>query len=127
MGQNDMENTQTSVQNNNNESFMPFINVEEGIKRLMNNRTLYLKLLNNFQGRYLTQKIIEAIDAKNYEAVAQSAHTLKGVAANLSLTALSEITLQIELLAKQSSDAVHLKEKLNETAEKTLTFIAQLT
>jgi HPt (histidine-containing phosphotransfer) domain-containing protein len=106
---------------------MPFINVEDGVKRLMNNRALYLKLLNSFQGRDLAQKIIDAIDSKNYEAIAHAAHTLKGVAANLSLTALSEISLQIESLSKQLNDASHLKEKLNETVEKTLDLIARLT
>jgi HPt (histidine-containing phosphotransfer) domain-containing protein len=120
-----MENTEKSAQNNN-EVFMPFINVEDGLKRLMNNRALYLKLLNSFQGKDLAQKIIEAIDGKNCEAVGQAAHTLKGVAANLSLTALYDISLQIELVAKQSNDAEQLKEKLRETVEKTLDLIAQL-
>ncbi|MDR1124420.1 MAG: Hpt domain-containing protein [Elusimicrobiota bacterium] len=122
-----MENLQTSEQHQDYGDFVPFINVEEGIKRLVNNRALYFKLLNNFQGRDFAQKIIDAANDKNYEAVAQAAHTLKGVAANLSLTALSEISLQIELLAKQSRDIGHLKEECTETVEKTLSLIARLT
>ena len=76
------------------------IKVDEGIKRVMNNKTLYKKLLTSFKGRELVDGIIDAINNNNKEEVVKNVHNLKGVAANLAIAALADVSVQIEASLK---------------------------
>ncbi|MDR1127062.1 MAG: Hpt domain-containing protein [Treponema sp.] len=79
------------------------INQEEGLKRLMNNQRLYTKLLNKFKAEMNLDEFKRFIAAQDYENAQISAHTLKGISGNLSLTALYEQATAIESQIKDRS------------------------
>jgi len=77
-----------------------YVNVEEGLKRVMNNSKLLAKLFKKFKDDKNLNDI-EAAFAANDTAKAQvSAHTLKGLSANLSLTELYKQVLELETQIK---------------------------
>ncbi|TIH12069.1 response regulator [Marinifilum sp. JC120] len=74
------------------------INVRAGLSKVSGNRKLYKKLLGQFQSKYLdTPQEIRAQnqDGQNEEAT-RTAHTVKGVAANLGFDALSKSAGEVE-------------------------------
>ena len=82
------------------------IAVEEGIKRVVNNKKLYHRLLKTFSGRKMADQIIEAAQKNEFKEAADRCHALKGTAGNLAMRPLAEVTTQIEerLLAGESAD-----------------------
>jgi HPt (histidine-containing phosphotransfer) domain-containing protein len=79
------------------------VDVEDGLKRIMNNTKLYVKLLVKFK-EDTNLRDLEAALASGENAKAQvSAHTLKGIAANLSLIELQKQSLEIETQIKSGS------------------------
>jgi HPt (histidine-containing phosphotransfer) domain-containing protein len=73
-----------------------YVNIEEGVKRLMNNTGLYAKLLTKFKDDTKLNELDAALKAGDMEKAKSSVHTLKGLAANLSLTELYKQSLEIE-------------------------------
>jgi len=80
-----------------------YINEEEGKKRLMNNGKLYAKILTKFKTDTNIDDLITFADAQNWENAQSAAHTIKGIAANLSLTALFNDALDVETQLKGKS------------------------
>lgn len=74
------------------------MDVNNTVKRFMGNETLYLKFLNKFQADQSVANIQQYIAEQNAEEAFKSAHTLKGVAANLGL----------DPIAQHASDIVEL-------------------
>lgn len=79
------------------------IDVEDGLKRVMNNGKLYARLLTKFKEDTNLKEMEDAITAGDMEKAKVSAHTLKGLAANLSLIALQKEALEIETQIKSGS------------------------
>jgi HPt (histidine-containing phosphotransfer) domain-containing protein len=77
-----------------------YINYDEGVKRVMNNAKLYVKLLTKFKTDTKLDDLDAALAAGDLEKAQTAAHTLKGVAANLSLTELYKQTLELETQIK---------------------------
>jgi len=77
-----------------------YIDIEDGRKRVMNNIKLYAKLLTKFKEDTNLNSLEEAIQAADMEKAKISAHTLKGLAANLSLKELHRQSLEIETQIK---------------------------
>lgn len=100
----------TNTENKNNPSNIPLpdqlpgIDVQQGIIRTQYNITLYLKMLSDFQRSYAssTKLIVNACSENDRETVERLAHTIKGLAANLSANPLAEIAAEIEALAESS-------------------------
>jgi len=84
--------------------YLPHINVDEGVKRVANNKKLYLTLLGRFNARQMTDDLLKAINSKDSTSIIQAAHALQGAAGNLGLPALRDITSTIELEAKKGTD-----------------------
>ena len=74
--------------------------VEEGLKRVMNNKNLFTRLLNNFKGRSMVNDIVQAVEKNDPEEISKAVHTLKGVAANLAMHLLAATLEQMELKLK---------------------------
>jgi two-component system sensor histidine kinase/response regulator len=89
-----------------------YINVEEGMTRVMNNTQLYVKLLNKFKTGTNPDKLLAALEAGDYEKAQVEAHSIKGVAANLSLSALFQEALELETRIKARSAGVEAAEAL---------------
>jgi len=80
-----------------------YINEEEGKKRVMNNGKLYAKLLTKFKND-TNLKDLEAFCAvQEWDKAQAAAHTIKGIAANLSLTELFNQSLNVETQIKGKS------------------------
>lgn len=64
------------------------VNVEEGMKRLMNNEALYVKMLGKFLDAVKNTNVMACFESGDLEAAVSKAHNLKGVTGNLSITPL---------------------------------------
>ncbi|MCR4814403.1 MAG: EAL domain-containing protein [Lachnospiraceae bacterium] len=88
---------------------------EDGVKRCAGNEAFYLKLVPKAleEGKYT--ELANQIGEKNFEAAFETAHALKGVLANLSITPLYDVICEItELLRnRQDVDYSALLEKMN--------------
>jgi HPt (histidine-containing phosphotransfer) domain-containing protein len=80
-----------------------YINAEEGKKRVMNNAKLYVKLLTKFRADTNLDELCAAVEAQDWEKAQGAAHTIKGVAANLSFTELFKQSLEVETQIKGKS------------------------
>ena len=79
------------------------INVEEGSKRVVNNTKLYAKLLAKFMEDPSFNNIGIALAEGNIESAKGHTHTLKGLAANLSLSELYKQCVELEVQIKSGS------------------------
>ena len=77
-----------------------YLDFAEGIKRVMNNAKLYVKLLTKFRNDTNLGALEADIAAGDMEKAQNAAHTIKGVAANLSLTELFKQSLELETQIK---------------------------
>jgi HPt (histidine-containing phosphotransfer) domain-containing protein len=95
-----------------------YINIDEGLKRLVNNGKLFAKLLNKFKAENagLLDEALGYTDAEDFEKAKISIHTLKGVASNLALTELYKQTLETETQIKAGA----VKEETRESVKKCL-------
>lgn len=64
------------------------IDLSTTIERFGNNETIFTKFLKNFSEDKTFNILCEAVENKNYDNIEKSAHTLKGIAANLGLKTL---------------------------------------
>jgi HPt (histidine-containing phosphotransfer) domain-containing protein len=98
-----------------------YINFDEGIKRVMNNAGLYIKLLSKFKTDTKLDELLTLLAAGDYENAQVAAHTLKGVSANLSLTMLFtqvlELETQIKARAVNPDQIETVKTVFNETIQ----------
>jgi HPt (histidine-containing phosphotransfer) domain-containing protein len=85
------------------EQRMIYFNQEEGLKRVVNNKKLYLRLLNSFKADESFTHLLDYIQAQDYEKAQSAAHTVKGISGNLSLTALYEQSITLESQLKSGS------------------------
>jgi HPt (histidine-containing phosphotransfer) domain-containing protein len=77
-----------------------YVNFDEGAARVMNNTKLYIRLLGKFKADTNLPELAAHLAAGDLEKAQISAHTLKGLAANLSLTELFERTRDLETQIK---------------------------
>ena len=80
-----------------------YLNEEDGKKRVMNNGKLYAKLLGKFRDGTSLGELLKFAEAQDWEKAQAEAHTIKGVAANLSLTELYNQSLDVETQIKGKS------------------------
>ena len=79
------------------------INEEEGKKRVMNNGKLYAKLLTKFKTDTNLNNLMDFADTQDWDNAKAAIHTIKGIAANLSLTELFNQSLDVETQIKAKS------------------------
>ena len=106
---------------------MNAINVEEGLNRVVNNVTIYKRLLKNFSGRKLVSEIIDNVNNNDFSAAATSCHALKGVAANLAMHPLADVTARIEKTLKASQNPSSLLDELQESITQVESAIEEIT
>jgi len=80
-----------------------YINEEEGKKRVMNRVDIYIRLLNKFKTETNLDDLLAYSVAQDWEKAQAAAHTIKGIAANLSLTELFNQSLDVETQIKGKS------------------------
>jgi HPt (histidine-containing phosphotransfer) domain-containing protein len=97
------------------------INVDEGAKRVMNNTKLFAKLLLKFKDDKSVSELDTALAAGDLTKAQSIIHTLKGLAANLSLTALHNLSITIESKIKEGSVNPDQVTELKNIYDQTLT------
>ena len=100
-----------------------YLNEEEGKKRIMNNAQLYVKLLTKFKAGTSLDALVSAAGAQDWEKAQTEAHTIKGIAANLSLTELYNQSLDVETQIKGKALKTESLESLKNCFAITLTEI----
>jgi HPt (histidine-containing phosphotransfer) domain-containing protein len=80
-----------------------YVDVQEGSKRVVNNTKLYAKLLGKFKDDQSIKQLETALSGGDMTGAKEHAHTLKGLAANLSLIELFNKCLEIETQIKSES------------------------
>lgn len=76
------------------------IDVKKGMALINNNPKLYTRLLNSFSTNTLMTEFINAIEVGDTATAAAKAHAIKGLAGNLSLTAIAELIVPMEASLK---------------------------
>ena len=65
------------------------IDYDDGVKRLLGNSMIFEKCLLKFHNDESFARLKQELESGNCEEAFKAAHNLKGVAANLSMTAIS--------------------------------------
>ena len=78
--------------------------VDEGLMRCMNNTDFYLMLVGKALKDDRLEQLAQQIAAKDLAAAFETAHALKGVYANLSLTPLTKPVVQMTELLRCGTD-----------------------
>jgi HPt (histidine-containing phosphotransfer) domain-containing protein len=98
-----------------------YVDEADGIKRVMNNAKLYVKLLTKFRNENNLDDLNGSLGASDLEKAQAAAHTIKGIAANLSLTALFQQALEVETQIKNKAVDQAAVDSLNAIFADTLT------
>ena len=90
-------------------------NVDDGIKRCVNNETFYLTMVEKALKDKSFDQLNEAIDSRDLDTAFEVAHALKGVLGNLALTPMFEtVSEMVELLrSRTDTDYSSYIEKLS--------------
>jgi len=104
-----------------------YIDFADGVKRVMNNNALYVKLLTKFKTDTNLDNLETAIAAGDMEKARNAAHTLKGLSANLSLTELYKQSLALETQIKGGAADPAQLNTVKTAFAKTLQEIGKLT
>ncbi|MDR1571781.1 MAG: Hpt domain-containing protein [Clostridiales Family XIII bacterium] len=83
--------------------FAEHVDVASGLKRVASNQNIYVKILKSFLASGEPAKLKEQTDSGDIAAAADTAHGIKGMSGNLSLTKLYEATVALEGQLKQGS------------------------
>ena len=78
--------------------------VDDGLVRCMNKEDFYLMLVGKALGDNRLEALENQINEKNYDAAFETAHALKGLYANLSLTPLTKPVVEITELLRSRTD-----------------------
>lgn len=89
--------------NARNQGDLPGINLQQGLERLGQNMELYRLLLSEFREEYAGAAVeLQAlIDTGDREGAMRYAHTIKGMAGNLSAVGIADAALELELAFKE--------------------------
>jgi len=100
------------------------IDVQDGLRRMANNKKLYVKLLTNFKGREMADEVINGVKEGDPARVSAAAHAIKGVASNLGFTKLTEAAKHIEEQAKMQVISDDAEAMIDRAAEECIAAIA---
>jgi len=105
-----------------------YINIDDAMARLNNNKKLYAMLLKKFDGGAMLEDLLGKIQSGDAIGAEASAHTLKGLAANLSLSDLRARAEEVDILLKAgdlSVDTSEIKKSVALTKEAIDKWIAE--
>ena len=100
-----------------------YVNYEEALERVRGNTRVYKTLLKSFSQNTYLGKLKEEMERQDNQASAATAHVIKGVTANLSLTVIYDIIVTLESQLKNNYDARESLKNFEEALEKTLACI----
>lgn len=104
-----------------------YINIEEGVKRVMGQKPLYMKMLGMFLEGPEYDRLKQLLEDNDIPTARDVSHAIKGVAGNLSLTALYDANLL--LLGALRSGSMPAREQIDaydETLQRTREAVREL-
>lgn len=105
-------------------------NVDEAMKRFMNNEKLWTKFLKKFKADTSYENLVKAMEEKDQKSAFEAAHTLKGITGNLAMNRLHELVgEQTDYLRDESSDfeaAAAMMPKITEEYENSYKVIEEV-
>ena len=104
-----------------------YVNVQDALKRVGGSMDLFKRLLNKFLDVDNISPIEKALDEGAMEDASRLVHTLKGVAANLSLVKLTSASVELEHNIKDGSDYTESFEALKQAYDNTLSCAKEIT
>lgn len=85
------------------------VDIDEGLKRLNGNQSLYTRLLGSFVKTIDEYYVSPDFDGNDYKETTEKAHAIKGASGNLSITPVYEAYTQIvDLLRKGEPDSARV-------------------
>ena len=103
----------------NDEELKRYVDVEKALARIRGNTKLFRLLLGTFLENPHFAQLEREVEAGDRDAAAKTAHAIKGASANLSLTAVYELSQTLETCLKSDADATEafaaFKTAYNET------------
>ena len=96
------------------------INIDEALLRLGGNEHIFKSLLNKFTNHSYYEELCANIENNNLTEAKLNAHTIKGTAGNLGLTALYESATALDNALKQGDNVQSLFEEFQTIYEDTL-------
>lgn len=112
---------------NNGTDRKDYIDVDDALKRVGGNMELLKKLLKHFLASTQLEPLEQALCRGDTEEATRLAHTLKGVAANLSLIKLRDISIELEHHIKNGSSYGGSLDELKQAFDTTAGYIAEVT
>jgi len=103
-----------------------YINLDEGLGRVMKNWKLYTKLLGKFITDTNLDEILTTVQAADYKKAQEQAHTLKGISANLSLSELYKQTIELESQIKAGSVNQDIQASIKNCYAETITLVEKV-
>ena len=91
--------------------------VQSGLQRCVNNESLYLRLVGMVPNNASFKELYTKIESNDLEGAFSSAHSLKGITANLSLTPLVVLVNEITELLRNKTQMDYSK-LINDIEEK---------
>ena len=106
--------------------FKEYVNVEEGLSRVVGNKKIYLVILAKFLDNTSFAEMTAQIKSGDVENATKSAHAVKGLTLNLALPALSQKAVQIEKELKEGLDVTGTLSEMTEIYQKTEEMVKKL-
>ncbi|MDR2771149.1 MAG: Hpt domain-containing protein [Clostridiales Family XIII bacterium] len=103
--------------------FEEYIDIESGLKRVAGSVKIYIKILNSFLNTEEFDKLTANLAAGDIESAVATAHGIKGMSGNLSLTKLYNETVAFEAKLKQGVYETAEKDGFDATTEKTRAYL----
>ena len=99
------------------------LNLDEALGRFGGNVAIYKKMLTMFKDSSYFDDLNTSLKENELEQAERAAHTIKGTAGNLSLTALYQVACDLDEQLKKGEDFAENHQKLQEIYALTMTEI----
>ena len=106
--------------------FRDYIDVESCLKRVAGNQAILIRLLKSFLDNGTVEQLMTQISRGDIDGAAMTAHGIKGISGNLSLTGLYNNVVELESQLKQGKAEGALMDEFLATSEKTRKYLLQL-
>lgn len=103
-----------------------YVDLETALNRIRGNKKLYARLIGLFLKNPEFENFDSFIENKDYEKAGESAHAIKGMTGNLSLTALFEESTTLMTQLRQGEFDSELYEQFKKDTEITKNHLTEL-
>ena len=121
-----MDHVTNGTQGADASSYLPYIDIADGLNRIRGNKKLYGMMLKSFKANPMFPQAKAAVEAGDLKTAQMQMHTLKGVAGNLSLKLLFELVVPVEAVLKTEMVDISAIAPIEDAFHKTMALIDKL-